>query len=69
MNWNQLQPLQSLFPLLIIILIIDLILRGKALWLSARANQTYWFIALLIINSIMILPLIYLLFFHPSKKR
>lgn len=43
------------------IVIVDLVLRGYALWKSARAGHQKWFIALLIINSIGILPAIYLL--------
>jgi hypothetical protein len=40
--------------------LIDLILRGFALWKSAKKNQNVWFIALLVVNSLGILPLIYL---------
>lgn len=43
------------------LLIIDLLLKGFALWRSAKNSQTYWFIALLIVNSLGILPLIYLI--------
>lgn len=43
------------------LVILDLILKGFALWRSAKNNQTYWFVALLVINSIGILPLIYLI--------
>jgi hypothetical protein len=49
------------------LVIVDVILKGMALWKSAQRKQTVWFIALLIINSVGILPLIYLLFF--SKKK
>lgn len=45
---------------------LDLVLKGIALWRSSKNNQKYWFIALLLINSVGILPAIYLLFF--SKK-
>ncbi len=55
-------------PFLATILVVDMILRGMALWQSARAKQKYWFVALLIVNSAGILPLVYLLFFNPSKK-
>ncbi len=44
----------------IILLVIDLTLRGISLWKSARKDQKYWFVALLVINSLGILPLIYL---------
>ena len=47
--------------LIIIAIVIDLIFKGFALWYSARRNQNVWFIFLLIVNSIGILPIIYLL--------
>lgn len=50
--------------MLIPFLIIDIILKGIALWKSARNGQKWWFIFLLIINSVGILPLIYLLLQH-----
>jgi hypothetical protein len=50
--------------LLIPFLVFDLILKGIALWKSAKNGQKVWFIALLIVNSIGILPLIYLLLQH-----
>ncbi len=49
--------------------IFDLIFRGIALWKSAKNSQKNWFIALLIINSVGILPLIYLKFFQKKKKK
>ena len=48
-------------PLIIILMVADLILRGLALYKSAQKEQKFWFIALLIVNSVGILPLIYLL--------
>ena len=57
----------SLFPILGTILLslflIDIILRAVALWRAARAHQTGWFVALLILNTMTILPIIYLLIF------
>lgn len=41
--------------------ILELILKGFALWRSAKNNQPIWFIVLLVINSLGILPLIYLI--------
>jgi len=50
------------------ILIWDLTWRGMALWKSAKNNQKYWFIALLIVNSIGLLPITYLLIDKYSHK-
>lgn len=49
------------FKFLIPLMLLDLVLRGIALWRSAKKDQGVWFIALLIVNSMGILPLIYLL--------
>lgn len=50
-----------------IIVIIDLTLRGLALWRAARANQSWWFIALLVLNTAGILPAVYLFFVNPTQ--
>lgn len=47
--------------------ILDLVLRGFALWKAARKEQNVWFIALLVVNSVGILPLIYLLLNKDGK--
>ncbi|MEX0916983.1 MAG: DUF5652 family protein [Candidatus Paceibacterota bacterium] len=36
--------------------------KGWALWLSARRKEKWWFIALLIINTLAILEIIYIFF-------
>lgn len=47
-------------PFIYILLVADLILRGISLYKSARKDQKVWFVALLVVNSLGILPLIYL---------
>ena len=51
----------GLFNWIILLVIIDVVLRGLALWKSARKGQNVWFVFLLIVNSLGILPLIYLI--------
>lgn len=46
---------------LLIAAVWELVWKGFALWKSARKNQSAWFIALLVVNSVGILPIIYLL--------
>lgn len=58
----------GLIKFLIPIMVLDLILRGFALWKSARKNQNVWFIALLVVNSMGILPLIYLVLNRDQKE-
>lgn len=50
-------------------LIWTIILKGFGLWRSGRNNQPAWFIAMLILNTLGILPIFYLLFFQPKKKK
>lgn len=45
---------------LAVLLVWDLAWKGAALWRSARNNHSVWFIFLLIINSLGVLPIIYL---------
>lgn len=53
-------------PFLILLIAINLVLKGYALWYAARGGQLYWFIALLVINTMGILEIVYLLFFRAS---
>ena len=53
--------------LFIMIIIWSLAWKGVALWKAARNNQVYWFIALLIINTLGILEIIYIYVF--AKKQ
>jgi hypothetical protein len=48
-------------PLVVIVAIWDTIWKIIALWKSARANQMAWFICIAIINTMGILPIIYIL--------
>lgn len=41
--------------------------KGLALWKSARNDERYWFIALLLINTVGILELLYLFIFAKNK--
>lgn len=52
--------------LLIPLIVLELILKGIALWKSAKAEHKYWFITIFLINTLGILPGIYLLFFQKN---
>lgn len=47
----------------------DLIWRGQALWHSGRRGQKVWFVALLVVNSAGVLPIVYLLLERSSNKK
>lgn len=50
-----------------LIAVWSLVWKGLALWKSARNDQRYWFLALLVINTVGILEILYL-FVFASKK-
>ncbi|OGB74042.1 hypothetical protein A2V68_01545 [candidate division Kazan bacterium RBG_13_50_9] len=43
--------------------------KGVALWKSARANQAWWFIALLVVNTLGLLEILYIYTFCPKPKK
>ena len=57
----------GLITAIILLIIWSVIWKGIALWHAARNNQRAWYIALLIINTVGILEIVYLSFF--KKKR
>ncbi len=75
-NLSSISVFGRMSPILMILMLSDLILKGVALYKSAKKDQKIWFIALLIVNSLGILPILYLIinkdivFFstHSSKK-
>jgi len=57
-------------PIIILLLVIwSLFWKGYALWKSAKNDQIRWFLAILIINTVGILPIIYLKFFQEQKLK
>lgn len=64
----------------LVLSIWSIIWKGIALWKASKNSQKYWFIALLIVNTIGIVEIVYLKFFQkdlsilepevitPSKK-
>lgn len=60
------QILNNPFLLLLIIAWI-LFWKGWALWRAAKNNQKYWFIAILLVNTLGILEIIYLQWFTKKK--
>jgi hypothetical protein len=61
--------IQNLTFLIIIVALWDVFWKGWALWRSAQRGQKWWFVALLILNTMGILPIIYLVFFSKKKKK
>ena len=64
------QPAAIFIPLILIAVLWTIVLKGLALWSSARSGQKGWFICILIINTLGLLELVYLIWFRrtpPSK--
>ncbi|MGA9187886.1 MAG: DUF5652 family protein [Methanosarcina sp.] len=57
------------FVLLLGILVLwEIVWKGIALWKAARESQRYWFVAMLILNTAGILPILYIFLFKEGKK-
>ena len=69
-NLTQLQQtLEAYWPLFVIMAIWSLAWKGAALWKAARRSEPKWFIALLILNTVGILEIIYIFFVAGLKER
>lgn len=58
-----------LFPIIALVLLWTLIIKGFALWKSARNGHKIWFVFMLIVNALGIPELVYLIWFakEPTK--
>ncbi|EKD43972.1 MAG: hypothetical protein ACD_72C00052G0001 [uncultured bacterium] len=54
-------------PFVILIIAWTLYWKGRALWLAARKGSLYWFIALLLINTVGILEILYIYIFSKNE--
>lgn len=57
----------ALIVLIVVIALLELVLKGFALWRSARRNELAWFLILLLFNTAGILPALYLAFFSGPR--
>ena len=69
-NWDRMMDFGS-HPLagwgLGLLAIWSLFWKGLALWKSARNDERYWFVGLLVINTMGILEILYLFVFAKTK--
>jgi methionyl-tRNA synthetase len=67
-------PLLSMIPpfalltVFIFLTIWTTVIKAFALWHSARNGQPVWFVAILVLNTLGILELVYLLAFRKDKR-
>jgi len=52
-----------------LILLWTLPWKGVALWKASKNNSKWWFIALLVINTLAILEILYIFIFSKKKAR
>lgn len=53
--------------LLVPLLLWTFLWKGLGLWFSARNEEKYWFVAILILNTVGILEIAYLFYFAKKK--
>ncbi len=56
-------------PLLMLIILWELIWKGFGLWRAGRKNEPWWFFAIFILNTIGILPIVYLIISRDKKEK
>ena len=56
-------------PIIIIAILWSAVGRGLALWRAARRGQYWWFLVLLVVNTLGILEIIYLFFVAKLKVK
>jgi Family of unknown function (DUF5652) len=62
-NWVSIRAMpciHALAPVLPLLLLWEGFWKGLALWHSGRRGQPWWFVMLLVVNTVGILPIIYL---------
>jgi len=62
------EQLNQYLWVLIIVAVWDLVWKGFALWRAAKNDSQGWFIALLVINTVGLLPILYLYVFGKNTK-
>ena len=68
---TSLLPLQTnpqFIYIFFVLILWELIWKGIALWKAARESQKYWFIVMLILNTVGILPILYIFIFKKGRK-
>ena len=63
------QQMPIFMGLIVLIAVWDVVWKGIALWREAKRREAIWFIALLILNTAGILPILYLVFTSDPDKR
>ena len=54
-------------PILFVLAIWELVWKAWGMWQAARNNQSGWYIAILLLNTLGILPILYIYVFGPKS--
>jgi len=57
-----------IIALIVFFAVLDMVLKGFALWKAAKNNHDAWFVCIFILNTAGILPFIYLLLNRDKKE-
>jgi hypothetical protein len=57
------------FQILLLIAIWTLPWKGVALWRAARNRHLKWFIAMLVLNTLALVEIVYIFFFSKPKEK
>lgn len=60
--------LVAIIPIIFAVALWTVVIKGFALWHAARNTQKWWFIALLVVNTLGILEVVYLIWFRPKSS-
>ncbi len=66
LNFDKSQPITGSI-ILIVLIVWSFIWKGLALWHASRNEEKYWFVAVLILNTVGILEILYLFIFSKQK--
>lgn len=66
---NAIYETPSLLLIIMVLSIWSIIWKGFALWKASRKGQRNWFVAMLIINTLGILEIIYIFYFQKKEKK
>lgn len=58
-----------ILPGLMMLAVWEAVWKGFGLWYSAKNQQKGWFVCILVLNTLGLLPIIYLLWFKPEDRK
>lgn len=65
---NNMDQILTSTPILLAIIAWVLPWKGVALWKAAKNGQKNWFVALLVLNTLAILEIVYIFYFSKQKS-